>query len=45
MKRVNNQMQEKEKAGLSDFVIDNKYSLESLQKQVDDVYLKLMELV
>jgi dephospho-CoA kinase len=45
MKRVNNQMMQSEKASLSDFIIDNKFSLESLQQQVDDVYSALDSLV
>ena len=42
MKRVNNQMIQSEKAALSDYIIDNKYSIESLQKQVDEVYSSIL---
>ena len=42
MKRVNNQMMQSEKAALSDYTIDNKYSIESLQKQVDEVYSSIL---
>ena len=42
MKRVNNQMIQSEKAALSDFIIDNKHSLEGLQKQVDEVYSSIL---
>ena len=42
MKRVNNQMMQSEKAALSDYIIDNKYSIESLQKQVDEVYSSIL---
>ena len=44
MKRVNNQMMQSEKAALSDFIIDNKHSLEGLQKQVDSVYSSILSL-
>ena len=42
MKRVNNQMMQTEKAALSDYIIDNKYSLESLKKQVEEVHSSII---